>query len=52
MGRSFEALNKSGQAIDAYEVVITNYQNQGCNSYEANKWFSEAQDAVKKLKKK
>lgn len=52
LGRSFEALNKNGQAIDAYEVVIKNYQNQGCNSYEANKWFSEAQDAVKKLKKK
>jgi len=50
LGRSFEALKKNGQAIDAYKVVIKNYQKQYCGNAEAVKWYQQARKSIKTLK--
>jgi hypothetical protein len=47
LGRAFEALQKAGQAIDAYRLVV----EQACESPESHKWSVEAEDAIKRLKR-
>ncbi len=49
LGKSFEALNKNGQAIDAYDVVLNNYQKQSCKD-EAKSRYNYARQAIKRLK--
>lgn len=49
LGKSFEALNKNGQAIDAFEVVLNNYQKQSCKD-EAKSRYNYARQAIKRLK--
>ncbi|MDZ7261714.1 MAG: hypothetical protein ONB05_06380 [candidate division KSB1 bacterium] len=50
LGKSFEAMDKVGQALDAYQVVVSRYQEQGCENGEAKKRFNEAQKAIERLK--
>ena len=51
LGRSFEALNKNGQAIDAYQIVIDTHQKQNnCINDETAKWLDHAKQTIKKLK--
>jgi len=45
LGKSFEALNKNGQALDAYDEALQRHKNQNCQA----PWFGEAQTAMKKL---
>ncbi len=52
LGRSFEALNHPGQAIDAYQSVIDYYQGQDHISADAQKWINEAQQAIDRFKSK
>jgi tetratricopeptide (TPR) repeat protein len=52
LGRSFEALNHPGQAIDAYQSVIDNYQGKDRISADAQKWINEAQLSIDRLKSK
>jgi len=52
LGRSFEALNHPGQAIDAYQSVIDHYQTQDHSNANAQKWVNEVQQAIDRLKSK
>jgi len=52
LGKSFEALNQIGQAIDAYQETINRSQQTGCEDPNAEKWSVEAQQAIEKLKQK
>ncbi|MFZ5514991.1 MAG: hypothetical protein ACOY90_00025 [Candidatus Zhuqueibacterota bacterium] len=45
LGKSFEALNKNGQALDAYDEAIQRHKNQNCQA----PWVDQAQTAIKKL---
>ncbi|MBD3288172.1 hypothetical protein GF337_05155 [candidate division KSB1 bacterium] len=47
LGKAFEALNKKGQAVDAYREVLN---AKDCESASARKWHAEAQMAIEKLK--
>lgn len=47
LGKSFEAFDKPGQAIDAYQTVLNQYNEQGC---EHQHWYDEAQKAIERLK--
>lgn len=47
LGKAFEALNKIGQAMDAYRQVLN---QKDCNSASARKWSAEAQQALERLK--
>ncbi len=52
LGRSFEAINHHGQAIDAYQCVIDQYQIPDGSNSDAQKWLIEAQQAIDRLKSK
>ena len=52
LGKSFEALNHPGQAIDAYQTVIDSYQGQNQIRADEQKWIDEAQQAIERLKSK
>lgn len=52
LGRSFEAINHPGQAIDAYQSVIDQSQNRDYYATDVKKWTEEAQQAIDRLKKK
>ena len=52
LGKSFEALNHPGQAIDAYQSVINSYQGQNQIRADEQKWIDEAQQAIERLKSK
>jgi tetratricopeptide (TPR) repeat protein len=52
LGKSLEALNQIGQAIDAYQETINRNQQPGCDNHKAKKWSAEAQLAIEKLKQK
>jgi tetratricopeptide (TPR) repeat protein len=52
LGRSFEAINHPGQAIDAYQSVIDQYQTQDRDNPDAQQWINEAQQAIDRLKSK
>ena len=52
LGKSFEALNQIGQAIDAYQEAIDQLQQPGCDNPNAKKWSAEAKQAIEKLKQK
>ena len=49
LGKSFEALHKNGQAIDAYKIVIDQYKIQQCNNTEAENRYTESQHAIERL---
>jgi len=50
LGRSFEVLKKNGQAIDAYQKVINNYEKNDCSNTDAMQWYEQARKSIKKLK--
>lgn len=52
LGKSFEALNQIGQAVDAYEQALHQLQQPNCDNPNAEKWSAEAQQAIEKLKQK
>jgi hypothetical protein len=50
LGQSFEAIKNAGQAMDAYETVLSTYRTQNCASNSAKVHYEEAQQAIKRLK--
>lgn len=48
LGKSFEAMDKTGQALDAYNEAIKKHADQNCDAT----WLNEAQQSVKKLSQK
>lgn len=50
LGKSFEAINKNGQAIDAYQAVIDRQKNQDCENVDAKTWLNESQKAIERLR--
>jgi len=52
IGKSLEALNLSGQAIDAYRVVVDHFEQNKPISDEAEHRVSEARKAIQRLQKK
>lgn len=52
LGKSFEALSQSGQAVDAYQEAIHRFQQQKSDNPNAEKWLTEAQQAIERLKPK
>jgi len=51
MGKSFEAINKSGQAIDHYNLALEQIKLTNC-SESASAWQPDARDALERLKQK
>lgn len=51
LGKSFEAINQKGQAIDAYEYVIYRAKEQNCLEADIENRVSEAQTAIERLAK-
>lgn len=51
LGRTLEALEKPGQALDAYQTAIKRCEIHKCESDIAQQRIEMAQDAVKRLKK-
>lgn len=49
LGRAFEALNKPGQAIDAYKIVVNKSAADSCNGSGSLDWTEEAQEALRRL---
>ncbi|MCH7754155.1 hypothetical protein IH970_03385 [candidate division KSB1 bacterium] len=47
LGKSFEKLNKPGQAIDAYQTVLKR-SDERCSS-NSKLWLNEAESALKRL---
>ncbi len=52
LGRSFEAINHPGQAMDAYQSVIDRYKNLDRYIADEQRWIDEARQAIDKLKTK
>jgi len=52
LGKSFEAMNQTGQAIDAYQEAINRCQKQGCDTDNAKRRLTEARQAIDRLKPK
>ena len=50
LGKSFEALNKTGQAFDSYKLAIQHNQGQNCQDSKTQKWLTEAQKSLERLK--
>jgi hypothetical protein len=50
LGKSFEALSKPGQAIDAYQAVIARSEEAGCENPEAKRRADEARKVIERLK--
>lgn len=46
LGKSFEALKKPGQALDAYEQAVERHEAQQCQS----EWLHDVKIAIKKLR--
>jgi len=51
LGKSFEAINQKGQAIDAYELVIQRSQEQNCAEADTENRVAEAHSAIERLAK-
>lgn len=51
LGRTLEALEKPGQALDAYQTALKRCELHHCDSEIAQKRIEIAQEAVKRLKK-
>ncbi|MBN2089517.1 tetratricopeptide repeat protein [candidate division KSB1 bacterium] len=51
LGRTLEALEKPGQALDAYQTAIKRCEKHHCESEIAQQRIEMAQEAVKRLKK-
>ncbi|MCU0644007.1 MAG: hypothetical protein MUC94_07065 [bacterium] len=49
LGKSFEKIENTGQAIDAYQVAVRLHEEQQSSSQDAKPWFYEAQKAIEKL---
>ena len=52
LGKSLEALNQTGQAIDAYQEAINRYKEEGCENANAKSRLAEAKQAIDRLKPK
>ena len=52
LGKSFEALNKNGQALDAYQEVVDIYSQAKPGTPETENFVEEAQKAIARLKVK
>ncbi len=50
LGKSFEALDKKGQALDAYEVALKKHEEQGCHIQQSNAWYPDVRHSIEKLK--
>jgi len=50
IAKAFEALDKKGQAMEAYQRVIDNYKNQTALSNEDSVYLSDSKNAIIKLK--
>jgi hypothetical protein len=50
MGKSFEAIDKKGQAIDHYKLAIKNYSTSNCDGLTYRDWYSDAEKALERLK--
>ncbi len=50
LGKSFEAMNQTGQAIDAYQEVITECEEKECDNAEAQRRVDQAREAIERLK--
>jgi len=50
IAKAFEAMDKKGQALDAYQKVIDNYEDQATLSNEDKIYLSESKNAISKLK--
>lgn len=50
LARALESLENTGQAVDAYQDVIKRVEAQKCSGPEAQQWYTEAQQALKRLK--
>ena len=51
LGRSFEAINENGRALDAFETVIEAQNTNNCASSLSAAWKQEAALAIQRLKK-
>ena len=51
IAKAFEAIDKKGQAMDAFQKVIDNYEGQKILSNEDSLYLSESKNAIAKLKK-
>lgn len=51
MGKSFESIDDSGQAIDYYERAIEHTQNKKCSEASVEQWKNQAQEALNRLRK-
>lgn len=52
LGKSFEQIENTGQAIDAYQEVVRLHDEQKCVSQAAKQWLEDAQKAIDRLKAK
>ncbi len=52
LGKSFEQIENTGQAIDAYQEVVRLHDEQKCGSQAAKQWLADAQKAIERLKAK
>lgn len=50
LAKALENLENTGQAADAYQDVIQRFEAQKCSAPEAQQWYTEAQQALKRLK--
>ncbi|MCP4581913.1 MAG: hypothetical protein GY839_09855, partial [candidate division Zixibacteria bacterium] len=50
LGKSYEALAKTGQAIDAFQETINRTKETDCQNAEAIKRVDEARKAIERLK--
>ncbi|HEX9970617.1 MAG TPA: hypothetical protein VGD14_00965 [bacterium] len=52
LGKSFEKIENTGQAIDAYLVAARLHEEQKSAARDSKPWFNEAQKAIERLKAK
>jgi tetratricopeptide (TPR) repeat protein len=52
LGKSFEKIENTGQAIDAYQVAARLHEEQKSATQNSKPWLYEAQQAIEKLKAK
>jgi len=50
IAKAFEALDKKGQAMDAYQIVIDNYQTKDPLNQDEKKYLLESMNSLQKLK--
>jgi len=51
LGKSLEAMNQTGQAIDAYQEAIKRCKEEGCENGNAKTRLIAAQQAIERLKR-